>query len=56
MIRETLRRQIDCGDDLVGTEIRVDMRRVARQLVELRQRNRALAVRPGNANGRLQRR
>src|SRR6202040_4199332 len=42
ILRETLRRKLDCGDDLVRLQIVVELRRIAGQAVEVGKRNCAL--------------
>ena len=52
---KALGRQLDRGDDLVGTQIAVDLRRVAGQAVEVGEGDAALARRAGRQHARIKR-
>ena len=53
--REAVRRKLDRRDDLVRTQVGVELRRVAGQPMEIGKRNRALARRPGHMHLGLER-
>jgi hypothetical protein len=54
VLREAALRQVHRDDDLAGGEVGVDLRLVARQPVEVRERDRPVALRPAHLHGGLQ--